>query len=182
MQFADDSICEPTFSIRISGAEREKKYLCVGHQSIIGGEFIFETGSGRVVVGDRSQVSGGVRIICRSEVNIGNDVLIAGGTVIYDHDSHSIYWDERKNDVIQQIDDYKLYANPLKNKDWSVVKSKPIVISDKAWIGYGVTILKGVTIGEGAVIGARSVVTSDVEPYSVVGGNPARLLKYIERK
>ena len=54
----------------------------------------------------------------------------------------------------------------------------PTKVGDDVWIGYGATILSGVTIGQGAVIAAGSVVVKDVEPYSVVGGNPAKLLKY----
>lgn len=54
----------------------------------------------------------------------------------------------------------------------------PIKVCDDVWIGYGATILSGVTIGQGAVVAAGSVVVKDVEPYSVVGGNPARLIKY----
>jgi maltose O-acetyltransferase len=49
-----------------------------------------------------------------------------------------------------------------------------VVIGDRVWIGYRAIILPGVTIGEGAVIGAGAVVTKDVEPYAIVGGNPAR--------
>lgn len=54
----------------------------------------------------------------------------------------------------------------------------PIIIEDDVWIGYGVTILSGVNIKKGAVIAAGSVVTKDVEAYSIVGGNPAKLIKY----
>lgn len=58
-------------------------------------------------------------------------------------------------------------------------KSKgPISIGDDVWIGYNSTILSGVTVGQGAVIAAGSTVTRDVPPYAIVGGNPARLLKY----
>lgn len=53
----------------------------------------------------------------------------------------------------------------------------PIVIRDDVWVGAGAIILKGVTVGEGAIIAAGSVVTRDVDDYSVVGGIPARLLK-----
>lgn len=53
-----------------------------------------------------------------------------------------------------------------------------IVIKDDVWIGTGSMILSGVTVGQGAVIAACSVVTKDVKPYSVVGGNPAKLIKY----
>ena len=53
-----------------------------------------------------------------------------------------------------------------------------IVIGNDVWIGYGALILSGVTIGDGAVIGAASIVTKDVEPYAIVAGNPARLIRY----
>lgn len=54
---------------------------------------------------------------------------------------------------------------------------KKICIKDNAWIGYGAIILAGVTVGEGGVVGAGAVVTKDVEPYSVVGGVPAKKIK-----
>lgn len=54
----------------------------------------------------------------------------------------------------------------------------PVVIGDDVWIGARVIILPGVTIGEGAVIGAGSVVPRNVEPFAVVAGNPARVIRY----
>lgn len=53
-----------------------------------------------------------------------------------------------------------------------------VIIGNDVWIGRGVTILSGVTIGHGAVIGAKALVTKNVAPYSIVGGNPARHIKY----
>ena len=53
-----------------------------------------------------------------------------------------------------------------------------IIIDDDVWIGYGATILSGVHIGQGAVIAAGAVVTKDVPPYAIVGGVPAKLIKY----
>lgn len=53
-----------------------------------------------------------------------------------------------------------------------------IIIGDDVWFGYGSIILSGVTIGRGAVVGAGAVVTKDVPPYAVVGGNPARILRF----
>lgn len=55
---------------------------------------------------------------------------------------------------------------------------KEVTIEDNVWIGSNVKIVPGVTIGEGAVVGMGSVVTKDVPPYAVVGGNPAKILKY----
>jgi galactoside O-acetyltransferase len=56
----------------------------------------------------------------------------------------------------------------------------PIIIEDKVWIGFDVSVLKGVTIGERAVIGACSVVTKDIPPYTVAVGNPARAVKNLK--
>lgn len=53
-----------------------------------------------------------------------------------------------------------------------------IVVEDDVWFGFGATVLSGVTIGQGAIVGARSLVCNDVPPYSVVGGVPARVIKY----
>lgn len=58
----------------------------------------------------------------------------------------------------------------------------PITVEDGVWIGARAIILPGVTIGEGAVVGAGSVVTKDVEPWTVVGGNPAKVIKKRELK
>lgn len=62
----------------------------------------------------------------------------------------------------------------------SATYGKPIVIEDKVWIGINATILPGVHIGYGAIIGANSLVTKDVPAMTVVGGNPAKILKKIE--
>ncbi len=62
----------------------------------------------------------------------------------------------------------------------SATYGRPIVIEDNVWIGIGATVLPGVTIGRGSIVGANSVVTRDVPPMTVVGGNPARFIKKIE--
>jgi acetyltransferase-like isoleucine patch superfamily enzyme len=52
-----------------------------------------------------------------------------------------------------------------------------VKICDRVWIGFGVTILKGIIVGEGAILAAGTVVTRDVPPYCIVGGNPARVIR-----
>lgn len=64
-------------------------------------------------------------------------------------------------------------------EDWAVV---PTLIKRGASIGSSATLLCGITIGEGAIVGAGSVVTKDVEPYTIVAGNPARKLRKVEPK
>lgn len=56
-------------------------------------------------------------------------------------------------------------------------RKKDTVIGNDVWIGYDATIMPGVTIGDGAIIGTRAVVTKDVAPYEVVGGNPAKVIR-----
>jgi hypothetical protein len=57
------------------------------------------------------------------------------------------------------------------------VASRPLVIGSDVWIGYRATILGPVTIGHGAVVGAGAVVASDIPPYGIVAGNPARVMR-----
>jgi acetyltransferase-like isoleucine patch superfamily enzyme len=57
-------------------------------------------------------------------------------------------------------------------------KSKgSVIIGNDVWIGYGSTILSGVKIGDGAIIGAKSLVTKNIDPYTIVGGNPAKIIR-----
>jgi galactoside O-acetyltransferase len=107
---------------------------------------------------------------------------MAWGITIYDHNSHSVEWQYRKLDNEQTYNDFIKYNNTVVNKDWSNVKSAPIIIKPKVWIGMNALILKGVTIGEGAVIGAGSVVTKDVPAWTVVAGNPAMVVRQIQHQ
>jgi maltose O-acetyltransferase len=80
--------------------------------------------------------------------------------------------------VNHNYDGPDLAALPYDHKD----VMKAVLIGRNVWIGYRVMIMPGVTIGEGAVVAAGSVVTKDVPPFAVVGGNPARIIKYRDIK
>lgn len=64
--------------------------------------------------------------------------------------------------------------NHVKNDDDDL----PVTVCDDSWIGCNAVILKGVTIGRGAIIGAGAIVTKDVPPYAIVGGNPAKIIHF----
>lgn len=164
-----------------AGHESFKGKLQLGAECMVGCAFIFESDQGAISIGERTFINGGTQLISRTGISIGNDVTIAWGCTIYDHNSHSLSFAERRNDIRRQIDDHKNGKNFIASKDWSTVKSAPIIIQNDAWIGFNVIILSGVTIGEGAIVGAGSVVRENVEPWTIVAGNPAVFLKRIEK-
>lgn len=112
-------------------------------------------------IGNNSGV--GVNCVLSGKVIIGNDVMMGPEVFIYTF-----------NHRVDRID------IPMWKQGFEDIK--PVYIDDDVWIGSRVTILPGVRIGKGSIIGACSVVTKDVQPYSVVGGNPAKLLKVREDK
>lgn len=166
------------FHLTLSKPIKNKKYVIIGDNSILDCCVTFETETGQLIVGSNSYI-GSSNIICKSEIKFEDDVFVAWGCWFYDHDSHSIDYRERQKDIQMQLSDYRSGRNFIENKNWDVVNSKPIKICSNAWIGMNCIILKGVTIGEGAIIGAGSVVTKDVVPWTIVGGNPARVIKEI---
>jgi acetyltransferase-like isoleucine patch superfamily enzyme len=164
------------FSLDIRDKSQSRKYLYIGNDSVISGNYIFETNQGTVSIGNNTFIGGG-SFICIDKIEIGNDVMFAWGCTVMDNDAHSLFSQHRVND----IRDWKRGIEENKvgfYKDWSHVEHAPVVIKDKAWIGFNSIILKGITVGEGAVVSAGSVVTKDVPDYAVVGGNPAKIIKY----
>ncbi|QJD94406.1 CatB-related O-acetyltransferase [Mucilaginibacter robiniae] len=96
---------------------------------------------------------------------IGNDVILGNKVALvgrYDHNFHEVGVPIR---LASQIRD--------KDYNWKGLNEK-VVIEDDVWVGYGVIIMSGVKIGTGSIIAAGSVVTKDVEAYSIYGGNPAK--------
>jgi len=112
----------------------------------------------KIYIGDNVKINRFVFITASEEIIIGDNVLIGPYTVINSGNHKYI----NPNELIR-----------LQGHD-----SKQIFIGNDVWIGADVKILKGVNIGEGAVVGAGAVVTKDVEPYTVVAGVPATIIKY----
>jgi len=144
--------------------------LFVGSNSVFRAKLVFERPGAVVSIGNRSFVGRGLQTIA-SSLTIGDDVLVSWDVTITDHNSHSVFFHERKNDVYENCF--------LEKKEWRNIPTAPVVIENGAWIGFGVSILKGVRVGEGAVVGAGSVVTSDVPPWTIVAGNPAKVIRRI---
>ena len=157
----------------------DRIFLEIGENNILGCEFRFESKGGYIKVGSDCYI-GPSLLISRNSIEIGNHVTIAWGCTIYDHDSHSLDYRERRKDIEREIANINQGLDFIRDKDWSTVNSAPIVIKDDAWIGMNVIVLKGVTIGRGSVVGAGSVVTKDVPDWTIVAGNPAKVVKKID--
>jgi acetyltransferase-like isoleucine patch superfamily enzyme len=119
-----------------------------------------------ISVGDNFYIGRCSQIEC--DAVIGNDVMMANYVALvgrYDHNFTEIGVPMRQ-------------ASRIRDKDynWKGLNEK-VIIEDDVWIGYGAIILSGTRIGPGSIIAAGSVVTDDVEPYSIFAGNPARKIK-----
>lgn len=140
----------------------------VGEDSLVAGVLVAENEKSRLIVGNRVFIGGNSLIDCMHQITIEDDVLISYQVLIMDSDNHSLRASER-------IGDLKRWSQ--QKYDWSKVSSAPVVIQSKAWIGARAIITKGVVIGEGAIVAAGAVVTKNVAPYTIVGGNPARVIR-----
>jgi acetyltransferase-like isoleucine patch superfamily enzyme len=133
------------------------------------GSLVCERDGACIVIG-RNTFIGGSLFASACRIEVGDDVLISWGCNVVDHNSHPIGWAKRKPDVKDWYQD---------KKDWTHVLMSPVRICDKAWLGLNVIILKGVEVGEGAVVAAGSVVTKSVPPWTIVAGNPAKIIREI---
>ena len=117
----------------------------------------------QLTIGENCYIGRESQIECDAE--IGHHVIMANRVAFvgrYDHNYQQVGTPTRLAKEIRD-DDY----------DWKGLGLK-VTVGDDVWIGYGATILSGVMIGEGSIVASGSVVTKDVPPYVVVGGNPAR--------
>jgi acetyltransferase-like isoleucine patch superfamily enzyme len=165
-----------SFRLSLNNPEAGKTYVSIGEDTMLDCSIIFESSAGYVSVGNKVFL-GNSTIICRTNIVFEDHVFVAWGCYFYDHNSHSLDYRLRQADIVQQLSDYRSGINFIQNKNWDVVDAMPIRICKNAWIGMNCTILKGVTIGEGAIVAAGSVVTKDVPAWSVVAGNPAKVVK-----
>lgn len=146
--------------------------------------------SGKVTIGAGCKVVDGVTLVGQNRISIGEytsingpatDIFAAVNTVsvgkfcsIARHVSIQEY-----NHDFNRLSSYFMFHNIFgedREKDFSSKGS--VVIGNDVWIGAHSVVLSGVTIGDGAVVGANSVVTSDVPPYAIVSGTPARVIRF----
>jgi acetyltransferase-like isoleucine patch superfamily enzyme len=118
-----------------------------------------------LIIGENCDIGQYNHITCVNRVFIGNGVLTGRWVTITDNShGNSSYESLRQRPSLRKVE-----------------SKGEVIIGDNVWIGDKCTILQNVHIGDGVIVAANSVVTKDVPPYSVVGGNPAKVLKKIER-
>lgn len=131
-------------------------FCAVGEHCIINPPFRCDFGK-NIRIGDNFTGNFNLTILDEAEVVIGNNVFIGPNTSLCTV-IHSLDPEARNN---------------------GVMCAHPIYVEDNVWIAANVVVLPGITIGKGAVIGAGSVVTKDVPPFTLVAGNPARVIRKI---
>lgn len=139
--------------------------IVIGDDVRIGGRNTWVVGSkvltgAELVIGNRVAINYQTLISVARRVEIGDDTLIAGNVRIFDNTNHPLSPSRR-----------------LANEPFSPEESRPIVIGRNVWIGQSAMIMKGVTIGDNSVVAAGAIVTKSVPANTLVGGNPARILR-----
>lgn len=147
-----------------------KTAIKIGSYSHIRGELLIFAHGGNISIGDYCYVGEGTRIWSSASVRIGDRVLISHNVNIFDSDTHPIDDPKARHEQFKAI----ITTGHPPQID---LQEQPVFIENDVLICCQCIILKGVTIGEGAVVGAGSVVTRDVEPYTLVAGNPARPIR-----
>ncbi|HCO01211.1 MAG: acetyltransferase [Alteromonadaceae bacterium] len=156
-------------SAKIINIPGKSELISISSNSHILGELLVFAHGGKIVVGKDCYVGEGSKIWSAGHITIGNRVLISHNVNIFDSHTHPIRASERH----EQFMNIASVGHPSSID----LNESPILIADDVWIGAMATILKGVTVGEGAIVGAAAVVTKDVPPWTIVAGNPAKIIR-----
>ena len=121
----------------------------------------------------RAGVHSSCKIWCPWNLEMHNNAWLGPNAICYNPDKIIL----KENVTVSQHAYLCTASHDITSKEnWLV--TAPIVVESSAWVATDAFIGMGVTIGEGAVVGARAVVFKDVDPWTVVGGNPAKFIKY----
>lgn len=142
------------------------------------------SGQGKIEIGDYCSFGSGTEIYCRQKVTVGNFVLVSWNVLIMDFDGHPADPFQRRDEILYSHmalkPNFAREQLAPRNGFAPSFETRPVVIEDDVWIGARAIILKGVRIGRGSVIAAGAVVTKDVPPFTVAGGNPAKVIRNLQ--
>jgi len=157
--------------------------IFIGDNSIIESNATLNSTNGTIKIGERARIKTFAQLQSwGGEIYIGNDCSVNSYTIIYGTGKVKIGNFVRiaaHNTIVSSSHNY---VDPNKPIHKQGITAKWIIIEDDVWIGANCVILDGVKIGKGAIIGANSLVNKDVEPYSIVAGSPAKIIKYRGKK
>ena len=155
----------------------KKEQISIGEHCEIKGS-VSCYGDGKITIGKHFYEGGYTYIHAADSICIGDCVIASNHVRIMDNNSHPTDPKKRWNMSVAGREQEDGSVSPL--WDSTLSECAPVVIGDNVWIGEFAVVLKGVTVGRGSIIGSHSVVTQDVPPYSIVVGNPARVVKSIQ--
>ena len=158
---------------RIRNERGQAARIQVGERSVIEGELFVFAKAGSISIGDYCFIGRESRIWSANSLKIGNRVLISHNVNIHDTNSHPL-------SAVSRHDEFKGMVDQTQSMEKFDIPTGAVTIEDDVWIGFNAIVLKGVTIGRGAVVAAGSLVTKDVPPYTLVGGNPARIIRKLD--
>ena len=124
-------------------------------------------------IGEGSRVMSPLTVVRGNRVKIGRNVVVMNNSLFMAAGGITI------EDDVMIAANVQLISNNHDLYDHQILTCKPVRLKRNCWIGAGATILPGITVGENAVVAADAVVTKDVEDNTVVGGNPAKVIKRI---
>ena len=157
-------------SSNVQNRQRNPEKIIIGSGSHIRGNLLVMGYGGAIQIGSNSFIGEYSNIWSADKVSIGDHVLISHNVNVVDTNSHEI-------DHLKRADDFRnLVTYGPANKKGNI-ECSGIAIEDYAWINFNAIVTKGVRIGKGAIIAPGSVVTRDVEPFSLYGGSPAKLIR-----
>ena len=163
---------ETTYSFQLFRSQAPDA-VRIGRGSSVYLGVMFDLGpSARVILGDYVLMNG-ARIICDSEISIGDYSLISWNVVLMDN--YRLPLDPAKRRLA-----LKRFSENTPRCASFEGEAFPVRIGKNVWIGFDCCVLPGVTIGDGAIVGARSVVAQDVPAYTVAAGNPARIVRELD--
>jgi acetyltransferase-like isoleucine patch superfamily enzyme len=167
-----EAYLETTYSFQLFRSRREAA-VRIGRGSSIYLGVMFDLGpEARLSVGEFTLING-ARIICEGEASIGDYCLISWNTVLMD--SYRL-----PKNIRARRRELKAVPQRTPRRFDADAPVRPLRLADNVWLGFDSCVFPGVQIGEGSVVGARSVVIEDVPPYTVVAGNPARIIRRLD--
>jgi acetyltransferase-like isoleucine patch superfamily enzyme len=159
------------FTSKIINNVGNKNNIHINSYSHVKGELLTFPHGGEITIGKHCYIGEGSRIWSAKKIFIGDRVLISHDVNIFDNITHPFNAKQRHRQYLSIIS-----STELKEID---LQEAAVHINNDVLIGCMSIVLKGVTIGSGAIVGAGSVVTKDVQPWTIVAGNPAKLIREI---